>query len=274
MATTAGTPPRIIVVDGSKVVRRLITGLLQQELEAPEIIACESGGEALEAAEVRDVDLVTTALRLPDMDGLALSRQLREAGSQRYFPVIVVSGDVTTRLHREGHLAGVTDYFDKSQGFEALGAFIRGYVNPVRDITGRVLFVEDSRVVAMATTRMMEKNGLEVTHKGSIEEALEILESAPSPAEAADLLLTDVYLKGGLTGHDLLRRLRSELDRGPQELPVLVITGESDPRHHAELLRLGANDVVEKPIREELLITKLRFQLQVRRQALAHAGED
>jgi len=274
MANTAGTPPRIIVVDGSKVVRRLITGLLQKELQSPEVVACDSGADALAAVKERDVDLVTTALRLPDMDGLEFSRRLRDAGRQRYFPVVVVSGDVTARLHREGNLAGVTDYFDKSHGFEALGAFIRGYVNPDAEITGRVLFIEDSRVVVMATTRMMEKNGLDVTHRGSIEEALEILEAAPAPAEACDLLLTDVYLKGGLTAHDLLRRLRAELSTGPQALPVLVITGESDSRHHAELLRLGANDVVEKPIREALLTTKLRFQLQVRRQARAHAGED
>lgn len=259
--------PRIFVVDGSRVVRRMIAGILARELRDPEVVGCTTGAEALEALESGQADLMTTALRLPDMDGLELTRRARDSGSQRYFPIIVVSGDVTERLHREGQIAEVTDYFDKSHGFEALGAFIRGYVNPEATVTGHVLFVEDSRVVAMATERMLGRAGMAVTHLNNIEEALERLEnSAGGPGSVCDVVLSDVYLRGGMTGHDLLRRLRRDLGVGRRELPVLVITGESDPRHHAELLRLGANDLVEKPIREPLLVAKLRFQLHLRGQ--------
>lgn len=265
MGETASERARIIIADGSRVARRIISGTLARELGDPEIIDCASGAEALMALEHGQVDLMTTALRLPDMDGLELTRRAREAGTQRFFPAIVVSGDVTERLHREGRIAGVTDYFDKSHGLEALGAFIRGYVNPDRSITGRVLFVEDSRVVALATERMLARAGLEVHQVNTVEEALEWLEADPGgPAAACDLVLSDVYLRGGLTGHDLLQRLRRELGLGRLDLPVVVITGESDPRRHAELLRRGANDLVEKPIKEALLITKLRFQLHLR----------
>lgn len=269
MGETASERARIIIADGSRVARRIITETLERELNEPELIDCASGAEALMALEHGQADLMTTALRLPDMDGLELTRRARESGHQRYFPVIVVSGDVTERLHREGKIAEVTDYFDKSHGLSALGAFIRGYVNPDESVTGRVLFVEDSRVVALATGRMMDRAGLAVHHVKSVEEALQLLEHAPGgPAGACDLVLTDVYLRGGLTGHDLLTRLRRDLGVGRVDLPVVVITGETDPRHHAKLLRLGANDLVEKPIEEALLITKLRFQLHLRR----HAG--
>lgn len=264
--------PRIVVVDGSRVVRRMIAGILAREIEDPEVVACATGAEALAALQDAPAELVTTALRLDDMDGLALTREIREHRDQRYFPVIVVSGDVTERLHREGRIAGVTDYFDKSHGLEAMGAFIRGYVNPDESVSGHVMFIEDSRVVAMATQRILARHGMEVTHFNNIEEALDRLEQAEGgPAAVCDVVLSDVYLRGGLTGHDLLRRLRGPLGLGRRELPVLVITGESDPRHHAELLRLGANDVVEKPIKEELLITKLRFQLQLGRHGRAQA---
>lgn len=263
------TRPRVVVVDGSRVVRRLITGILERELDRPEVVACESGAEALEAVSAARTDLVTTALRLPDMDGLELSRRLREQASQHYYPVVVVSGDVTERLHRQGRLAEVTDYFDKSHGFEALGAFIHGYVNPDDAVAGRVLFVEDSRVVAMATQRMLARHGLDVDHVHSVEEALAMLgEEGEHATTAADVVLTDVYLKGGPTAHELLARVRDDWQVDRLALPVLVITGESDARHHAELLRAGANDLVEKPIEESLLMTKLRFQLQLRRQAL------
>lgn len=265
MVATDAARPRIIVVDGSRVARRMIAGILERELGDPEVIDCASASEALMFLEQGQVDLMTTALRLPDMDGLQLTQRARQADNQRYFPVVVVSGDVTERLHREGQIAEVTDYFDKSHGYEALGAFIRGYVNPDETVTGHILFVEDSRVVTIATQRILDRYGMTFTHMNNIEGALEKLESDPAGlAGVCDLVLSDVYLRGGMTGHDLLKRLRRDLGVGRQELPVLVITGESDPRHHAELLRLGANDLVEKPIKEALLITKLRFQLQLR----------
>lgn len=270
MAPAGDKRARIVVVDGSRLVRRLIRDILDKELDDPEIIACETGEEALGAVADQHTDLVTTALRLPDMDGMALSSKLREQASQHYFPVIVVSGDVTERLHREGRIAEVTDYFDKSHGFEALGAFIRGYVNPDESVTGRVLFVEDSRVVTLAAERMLTRQGLEVEHVKSVEEALDHLGDADRAGRATDVVLSDVYLKGGMTGHDLLRKLRQEWQVDRLALPVLVITGDTDPKHHAELLRLGANDLVEKPIEESLLVTKIRFQLQLRHQALAH----
>jgi CheY-like chemotaxis protein len=48
-------------------------------------------------------------------------------------------------------------------------------------------------------------------------------------------------------------------------LPVLVMTGDENPANQAALIRAGANDLVEKPVEEALLITKLLFQLRVAR---------
>ena len=42
---------------------------------------------------------------------------------------------------------------------------------------------------------------------------------------------------------------------------VIVMTGDDNPQKQAALLRAGANDLVEKPIEERLLVTKLLFQL-------------
>ena len=43
---------------------------------------------------------------------------------------------------------------------------------------------------------------------------------------------------------------------------MLVATGDDNPKNQAALIRAGANDLVEKPIEERLLITKLLFQLR------------
>jgi CheY-like chemotaxis protein len=213
------------------------------------------------------VDLITTALRLPDMDGMELARFVREHAPQAFIPIIVVSGDVNERLLERSFTDDVTDYFDKSMGFASLAEFIRGYVHPQDVVGGEVLYVEDSKVVAVATRRMLEKHGLKVTHVVSVEDALALLDGyvAEGRVPGPDILLTDVYLKGGLTGHDLLEQVRGRFAYARAQLPVLVMTGDDNPANQSALLRAGANDLVQKPIEERLLVTKLLFQLRVGR---------
>jgi CheY-like chemotaxis protein len=230
-------------------------------------VACETGAQAREALQSGSVDLVTTALALPDMDGLELAHYIREHTPQAYIPIIVVSGEVEHRLVERSFTDDVTDYFDKGLGFAALAAFIRGYVHPETEPGGDVLYVEDSRVVALATRRMLEKHGLKVTHAPSVEDALAHLDMAKAQGRipGPDIVLTDVYLKGELSGNDLVRLIRQDYGYARGQLPVLVMTGDSNPANQSELIRLGANDLVEKPIEERLLVTKLLFQLRVGR---------
>ena len=256
--------PRIMVVDGSRLVRKLIGDVLAKEVENARVLACASIAEARAALAEGPVDLVTTSLSLPDGDGIELARAVREAAGQAYVPVIVVSGDAQSHLESRQFTEDVTDYFDKSLGHTALAAFIRGYVQPESIPGARVLYVEDSRVVALATKRMLERQQMEVLHFVGVEEALEHLESHRGGEDiGTDLILTDVYLKGELEGKDLLERVRREYGYGKRRLPVLVMTGDANPENQSALLRAGANDLVLKPIEERLLVTKTLFQLRL-----------
>ncbi|GAB1406689.1 response regulator [Thermomonas brevis] len=261
-----GDAPRVMVVDGSKLVRKLIGDTLLRELPGAEVIGCAGVADAKAALEQGAVDLVTTALVLPDGDGLALARSVREASGQAYVPVIVVSGSTQETLEMRAFTEDVTDYFDKSLGQGALAAFIRGYVQPAPIEGARVLYVEDSRVVAVATRRMLERQGLQVLHVISAEDALEHLHKYIGRSDGdvgCDLLLTDVYLKGELSGRELLNQVRSVFRYGKRRLPVLVMTGDDNRDNQAALLREGANDLVLKPIEERLLVTKVLFQLRL-----------
>ncbi len=263
---SVGTAPRVLVVDGSRMVRQMIARVLTAEVPGVDVVGCGSGNEAQQLLGEGVFDFITVALRLPDMDGLELARFVRESAPQTYVPIVVVSGDVDDRLHRRTLGEDVTDYFDKSLGFQALAEFIRGYVCPEGTAEGEILYVEDSRVVALATRRMLEKYGLTVHHVVSVEDALAMLETARVGGEVGvDVVLTDVSLKGELTGGDLLERIRKDFGYGKGRLPVLVMTGDENPANQAALIKAGANDLVEKPVDEKLLLTKLLFQLRVAR---------
>lgn len=265
-----GESPRVLVVDGSRVVRELMDRVLKLELPDCVVKSCASGAEALAELEAGGVDLVTTALVLPDMDGVEFVRRVRAHVGQPHVPIIVVSADVEDRLISRTLSDDITDYFDKGQGYPALAAFVRGYVQPAAHASGRVLYVEDSRVVALATIRMLEKSGFSVTHVLTVEAALDELHEARdgrSPARI-DLVLTDVNLNGALSGKDLLGSIRGEaFGYGKSVLPVLVMTGEQKSSDQAAIMRAGANDLVAKPIEERVLINKLMFQLGASRRA-------
>ena len=258
--------PRVMVVDGSKLVRKLIGDTLLRELPGTEVIGCAGIAEAREILAQGAVDLVTTALVLPDGDGLTLARSVREAQGQAYVPVIVVSGNAQEALESRAFTEDVTDYFDKSLGHGALAAFIRGYVQPAPIEGARVLYVEDSRVVAVATKRMLERQNMQVLHVLSVEDALEHLHRFRGRTDGdvgADLVLSDVYLKGILNGHDLLAQIRTAFGYGKRRLPMVMMTGDDNRDNQASLLRDGANDLVLKPIEERLLVTKVLFQLRL-----------
>ncbi len=270
---------RIIVVDGSSVTRAILTRILQEEVSNAEIFPCASGEEALTLLSHSKYDLVSTALMLPDMDGLELSRQIRASKHHSYIPVIVVSGDADSRLLREGFEAGVTDYFDKSKGYKAFGGFIRSFVQRHSGLIGHVLFVEDSATAAAVVRKILEKHGLKVTLMATAEKALRQLQTqqkSDDPADEFDLVITDFILEGDMTGGDLLHAIRAKMHKSQQECPVLVLTSTDDQQTQVEVFHAGANDFVAKPIVEEVLIARVRALLLIKHQydALKQQAED
>ena len=180
-----------------------------------DVLACETGAEAKQQLETGAVDLITTALRLPDMDGLELARYVREHAPQAYIPIVIVSGDVNERLINRELSEHVTDYFDKSLGFNALSAFIRGYVRPAGPGQRR-------RAVRRGQPRRRRRRRDACSKSTASPCATSPASRMPwrcsrrrasrASTPGVDVVLSDVNLKGELTGGDLLdahpRRVR------------------------------------------------------------------
>jgi len=258
---------RIMIVDDSSVTCEILARILRNEIKNSEVYTCKNAVEALKLLSEKKFSLITTALLLDDMDGLALSRRIRNSKLHSYTPIIVVSGDADSRLLREGFDAGVTDYFDKSNGYKAFGTFIQSFIQRNSRLAGHILFVEDSRTAAVVTRKILEKHGLKVTHTDSAEDALDLLKHQsedPDVPHKFDMVITDFYLIGSMTGGDLLHAIRVGFHYSQQELPVLVMTGNDE--NQVDVFHSGGNDFVTKPIVEEVLLARVRALLLIQHQ--------
>ncbi|MCP4696547.1 MAG: response regulator [Gammaproteobacteria bacterium] len=261
---------RIMIVDRSEVARSIMSHILQKEMHNAYIVTCGSAEEAMEYLHREKFDLVTTALLLPGLDGLDLCHNIRKSTKQRLTPVIVVSSDADKRLLSEGFSAGVTDYFNKSLGYRKLVEFIKDVAQRHAGLVGRILYVEDSITTAVKIQALMQNHGLHITHMTTAERALELLkEAAPGSGkenEGYDVIFTDFFLEGPMTGGDLLYAVRTQLHFSRQELPVLVVTVQDNEDCQADIFHAGANDFITKPVIEEVLIARIKSLLLVKHQ--------
>jgi signal transduction histidine kinase len=132
----------------------------------------------------------------------------------------------------------------------------------------RILLVEDSKVQAVVTQRLLERAGHNVQHVGSVEEAVKVCyESTP------DLVVSDQEL-GEVSGLELCRRIKS--DMALSVIPVLMLTGSQVRRQHVAALDAGADAFLSKDSSPEELLAVVSRLLEnsVSVRALSAAGEE
>lgn len=247
-----------MLVDGSDATRKMVSRLLRKQLPDVDSQCFHSAREALATLTLEHFDLISTALVLPDMDGMAFTEALRGVNGHEATPVIVISGDADGRQTEQR--SEITAFFDKSRGIKALVDFIAEHLPASSALPDnpRVLYVEDSITAAMAVKRSLDTQGIAADHVMTAEEALERL----TAGEQYHLLITDLFLPGRLSGMDLVRRIRHGLHLGPDLLPVLMITLEGDSEaDYRRLLEGGANDYVVKPLSDTVFMDRIRALL-------------
>lgn len=110
---------KLLIVDDEDFVRNAIVNILDwKELGFSEVYQAENGLQALEVALQCKPDLVLTDIKMPFMDGLELSAQLKEALPDTR--IVVLSGHSEFKFAQEAIALGVLDYIIKPLGAATL----------------------------------------------------------------------------------------------------------------------------------------------------------
>ena len=126
---------RILVVDDDLAVCRSIDRALR--LEGYEVDTVASGGEALEAVSSTSPDALVLDLQLPDLDGLAVCRRIRESGDD--IPILMLTARHGIDDRVQGLDAGADDYLVKPFALEELLARLRALLRRRFESEGGVL---------------------------------------------------------------------------------------------------------------------------------------
>jgi CheY-like chemotaxis protein len=253
-AGTASLEGRVVLVIDDEPDARI---MLRQYIEdaGATALAAASGREGLDLARTHRPDLVTLDLKLPDLDGAEVLRQLKADPLLCTIPVVVVS---ILGRERRSALAGAVEVLDKPVTGEILVDALRRHLRTDRL---RVLAVDDDPDARGLLQHALDRPDTELYVAADAWEALRLLKQV-SP----DLLILDLVLPE-LSGERLLQMLRN--DPRYVRLPIAVLTA-SEPGP-GELERLGAETIAVLRKGPDLAAQLRRLVDEVRRPEAATA---
>jgi heavy metal response regulator len=128
----------LVVEDEIKISRFIKKGL---EMEHYTVDVAYEGPDALEKAEINNYDLIIMDIMIPKMDGIEVTRKLREAKVET--PIIMLTARDTVEDRVKGLDAGADDYLIKPFAFGELLARIRALLRREKTVSTTKLQVGD-----------------------------------------------------------------------------------------------------------------------------------
>ncbi|MFL4470620.1 diguanylate cyclase [Tateyamaria armeniaca] len=249
-----------------------------------EMMQADSIGEAMSVISTCVPDMILCADSLPDGDPLRLLARLRKAGLSGKVPVIVIGAPGAAQDRQRLFAGGVEDVLERPVDDALLLArtrsVMRAYASAsewtLRDGTSRALgFAEPSaqfgprqmvRVIASDPTRIDAwRQSLEPKLSASLTvntPAAGVVADLPEDVPDAFVLVIEPETSMNMLG--LLATIRSHAST--RHSAIMVVQTDPDPRLGAQMLDMGANDLMdfdrdpaELALRVETLMTRKRM---------------
>jgi len=255
---------RILIVDDNLTNRTILKTQLESWRLTPVLAA--SGVEALNLlSEDSRYDLVVTDMQMPFMDGIRLSRSIRDRHPQ--LPIILLSsvGDEYKKNHTDLFSAVMTKPIKQQAMYKHI---LSGLQN--RRLAGQeggvaqqllseemaatfplnILIAEDNEINQQVILHILNRLGYAPAIVADGRQTVEAVIRT-----AYDIVLMDLQMPemDGLEATRHIRRLKL-----PEQPVIVALTANTMQGDEEECLRAGMNDYIGKPVKLEELLAKLR----------------
>jgi DNA-binding response OmpR family regulator len=150
----------VLVVEDERKIRDLVRGYLERD--GHQVVTTASGAEALELARVHEPELVVLDLRLPDVPGEEVARELRAFSS---VPILMLTAKASEEDRIRGLEIGADDYVTKPFSPRELVLRVRALLrrapgfrgsDQVPSFGGGELVIDEARHEARLRGRLLE----------------------------------------------------------------------------------------------------------------------
>lgn len=225
--------------------------------------ALEALGDAEEAEDPYQLCIVDW--KMPDMDGVAVTQQIRRIFGEDTVVIIVSAYDLN-EVEAEGKKAGA-DYFVpkplfQSTLFNLLSRITKGdytqiqhQETPKYDMSGhRVLLAEDVALNMEVAVRLLQMAGIDVETAENGQIAVDMFES--HKPDYYDAVLMDINMPV-MDGYTAARKIRSSIKEDAKTIPIFAMTANAFTEDVTAALNAGMNGHIAKPIETDILYTTL-----------------
>jgi len=247
---------RVLLVDDNAITRQVLADMLQSLAFNVEVVA---GGDAalrrLEEAK-RPFDLMLLDWRMPGMDGVETARRIRDTFGDASPRIILMTAygreapaDGPDMPHLDGFLTKpITPSHLLDAVATALGPSHEHALQSAqhkermeqRQLSGKVLLVEDNPINQQVARELLEQMGLDVSIANNGRQSLEMV-GIVHP----DLVLMDIQMPD-IDGYQATESIRTL--PGMSELPIIAMTANAMAGDAERSLEAGMNGHITKPV--------------------------
>lgn len=111
--------PTVLIADDSKTTQMLVMNALGR-IRDVHLLTAANGEEAMDVVARNEVNLLVTDINMPEMDGIALIREVRKVRDAAHLPILIITAKGETQARDEGLKLGANAYVLKPLSWHEL----------------------------------------------------------------------------------------------------------------------------------------------------------